>query len=411
MIVALVASCFPAVAQVTLGDCIEKARRNNPQIKERGLIKEAEKYDLSNAKIGWLPQLNISGKATYQSDVVEMPFEIPGYEFNLPHDQYSLVAELSQTIWDGGATASKKRMVRADAELQDKQLDVSLYAVRQRVENVFLGILLIDKQIKQNEILLRSLRRNRDEVAAMIESGLSYKADLNIVDVNILNCRQKMTELLSDRGAYVIMLSRLTGENMTDKDFVEPAASLDMDSSRLDRPELALYKAQLRQAEVQRQDLQSDLYPKLSFSLQGGVGRPGLNMLKNEFDPYYTVGLKMQWNIGALYSRRNDMKKIEVQESRVEAERETFVFNTMLDVTDRLNTVEKAEKALEQDKEIIRLRTAIRESGEEQYKQGVIKMTDLMDMIDDEHDARIAESLHQMQLIMAVCELKNVLGQ
>lgn len=321
------------------------------------------------------------------------------------------MAELSQTIWDGGATASKKRMVRADAELQDKQLDVSLYAVRQRVENVFLGILLIDKQIKQNEILLRSLRRNRDEVAAMIESGLSYKADLNIVDVNILNCRQKMTELLSDRGAYVIMLSRLTGENMTDKDFVEPAASLDMDSSRLDRPELALYKAQLRQAEVQRQDLQSDLYPKLSFSLQGGVGRPGLNMLKNEFDPYYTVGLKMQWNIGALYSRRNDMKKIEVQESRVEAERETFVFNTMLDVTDRLNTVEKAEKALEQDKEIIRLRTAIRESGEEQYKQGVIKMTDLMDMIDDEHDARIAESLHQIQLIMAVCELKNVLGQ
>lgn len=229
MTLVLVAFSLPAMAQVTLGDCIEKARQNYPQIKERGLIKEAEKYDLSNAKIGWLPQLNISGKATYQSDVVEMPFEIPGYEFNLPHDQYSLVAELSQTIWDGGATASKKRMVRADAELQDKQLDVSLYAVRQRVENVFLGILLIDKQIKQNEILLRSLRRNRDEVAAMIESGLSYKADLNIVDVNILNCRQKMTELLSDRGAYVIMLSRLTGENMTDKDFVEPAASLDMD--------------------------------------------------------------------------------------------------------------------------------------------------------------------------------------
>ncbi len=136
-----------------------------------------------------------------------------------------------------------------------------------------------------------------------------------------------------------------------------------------------------------------------------------MNILKNEFEPYYTVGVKMQWNLGALYSRKNDIRKIAAQKERIEREQETFVFNTMLDVTDRLNEVRKARQVLEQDSEIIRLREDIRQAGEEQYKQGVIMLTDLMDMIDEEFNARVAESLHQVQLIMAICDLKTTLGQ
>lgn len=402
---------IPVFAQVTLTECVEKARNNYPQIKELDLIREAEKYDLSNAGQSWLPQLTVSGKAQYQSDVVEMPFDIPGFDFNLPHDQYSLVGEVSQTIWDGGSTASKKRLLRADANIQSQQLEVTLYSIRQRVENIFLGILLIDKQIVQNEIVIKSLYRNREAVQAGIEHGVSYRSDLNIVDVNILNYKQTISALKSDRQAYIAMLGKLTGEDLSQAQFVEPSIDLQIDTATLYRPELKLYKAQLEQAQAQRQDLQSNLYPKLNLSLQGGIGRPGLNMLKNDFEPYYTVGVKLQWNLGALYSRKNDIQKIAVQKERVKQEQETFILNTMLDVTDCLNEVHKAESVLEQDREIIRLREDIRQAGEEQYKQGVIMMTDLMDMIDDEFNAKVAESLHQVQLIMAICDLKNTLGQ
>lgn len=402
---------IPVFAQVTLTECVEKARNNYPQIKELDLIREAEKYDLSNAGQSWLPQLTVSGKAQYQSDVVEMPFDIPGFDFNLPHDQYSLVGEVSQTIWDGGSTASKKRLLRADANIQSQQLEVTLYSIRQRVENIFLGILLIDKQIVQNEIVIKSLYRNRETVQAGIEHGVSYKSDLNIVDVNILNYKQTISALKSDRQAYIAMLGKLTGEDLSQAQFVEPSIDLQIDTATLYRPELKLYKAQLEQAQAQRQDLQSNLYPKLNLSLQGGIGRPGLNMLKNDFEPYYTIGVKLQWNLGALYSRKNDIQKIAVQKERVKQEQETFILNTMLDVTDCLNEVHKAESVLEQDREIIRLREDIRQAGEEQYKQGVIMMTDLMDMIDDEFNAKVAESLHQVQLIMAICDLKNTLGQ
>lgn len=398
-------------AQVTLNECVEKARNNYPQIQELGLIREAEKYDLSTASQSWLPQLTISGKAQYQSKVVEMPFEIPEFKFNLPHDQYSLVGEVSQTIWDGGSTASKKRLVSADAKIQSKQLEVSLYGLRQKVENIFLGILLIDKQIAQNEIAVKSLYRNRESVLAGIEHGVSYQSDLSIVDVNILNYKQTISSLHADRQAYVDMLGRLTGEDLSQAQFVEPPVDLPIDTATLARPELQLYKAQLEQTQVQRRDLQSNLYPKLNLALQGGIGRPGLNILKNEFEPYYTVGVKLQWNLGALYSRKNDIRKIAVQKERIERQQEAFVLNTMLDVTDQLNEVHKAEHVLEQDREIIRLREEIRQAGEEQYKQGVIMLTDLMEMIDEEFNARVAQSLHQVQLVMAICDLKNTLGQ
>ncbi len=229
--------------------------------------------------------------------------------------------------------------------------------------------------------------------------------------MNILNYKQTISSLHADRQAYVDILGRLTGEDLSQARFVEPPVDLPIDTATLARPELQLYKAQLEQTQIQRRDLQSNLYPKLKLSLQGGIGRPGLNILKNEFEPYYTVGVKLQWNLGALYSRKNDIRKIAVQKERIERQQEAFVLNTMLDVTDQLNEVHKAEQVLAQDREIIRLREDIRQAGEEQYKQGVIMLTDLMDMIDEEFNARVAQSLHQVQLVMAICELRNTLGQ
>lgn len=397
--------------QVTLDQCLQMARDNYPQIRKKGLIDKAEQYDLRNASLAWAPQLTVSGKATYQSDVVEMPFEIPGYSFDLPHDQYSVVGELSQQLWDGGATGSKKRIVRAGSEVERKQLEVTLYALNERVQNIYLGILLIDKQAEQNSLLMQSLQRSMKEVEAMIDNGMAYRSDKDIVMVNILNCEQQAAELEADRKAYTDMLGRLTGTDMSAAQFAEPSDDLSSFSGTVSRPELALYDAQLLQSKAQRKELDSRISPKLSLSLQAGAGRPGLNMLKNEFDPYYTAGLKMQWNIGALYTRRNDIRKIETQQSSIEADRETFLFNTSLDMTDGMNAIAKMKMTLERDNRIIELRESVRKAGEEQYRSGVIKMTDLLDLIDDEHDARISRSVHQVQLLMEIYRLRNITGE
>lgn len=408
---AVLVSQWQAGAQVTIDRCMELARENYPQIRQLNLIEEASHYEIASIAKSWLPHLNISGKATYQSDVVEMPFEIQGFTFNLPHDQYSLVGEISQTIWDGGTTGSQKDVAASGVRVQKEQVEVSLYSINERVEKIFLGILLYDGQLQQNSILQKSLERNVRQAQACIESGTAYRSDLEMIEVNILNCEQQREELEKDRSAYVAMLEKLTGTSLAGQTFVVPdenAGWLMRDD--IQRPELGLYDAQLQQQEAMVRQLNSKISPKFTLSLQGGVGRPGLNILENTFQPYWTAGVRMSWDIGALYTRKDEKRKLDAQIRKIESDRETFLFNTDLDAAQMRSSVDKARALLERDKKIIALRESIRSAGEEQYRNGVISMTDLMSRIDDEYNARVAESIHRIQLLMAIYDLRNCMG-
>ena len=404
--------CCPALmqAQITIEQCMSLARDNYPQIKQLNLIEESARYDISAISKSWLPHINISGKATYQSDVVEMPFDIPGFTFNLPHDQYSLVGEISQTIWDGGTAKSQKQISNAGAEVQKNQVEVSVYSINDRVAKIYLGILLIDSQLRQNEILEDRLERNASQAQAGIDNGVAYKSDLDMIKVNILNCEQQKEGLMTDRKAYVAMLEKLIGRSLNGQELVIPDETYGALQTEITRPELDLYQAQMLQNEAQVRQLDAKISPKFSLSLQGGVGRPGLNILKNSFQPYYTAGIKMSWDIGALYTRKNDKQKLDAQLRTIESDKETFLFNTRLNATQMSGEIEKARNLLEKDKEIIALQESIRAAGEEQYRNGTISMTDLMDRIGDEHDAKVAESIHTIQLLMAIYDLKNCIG-
>ena len=411
---ALLAACLCPLtlhAQVTIDQCMEMARENYPQVKQLGLIEEAARYDIASVAKSWLPHFTVSGKASYQSDVVEMPFDIPGFSFNLPHDQYSLVGEISQTIWDGGTSGSQKRVTESGADVQKEQVEVSLYALNERVEKIFLGILLIDGQLEQNDILEKSLERNAGQVRACMENGTAYRSDLEMIEVSMLDCEQQRDELLKDREAYVSMLERLTGTSLAGQEFIMPDETVLMQiPGEVTRPELRLYDAQILQQEAMVRQLDSKISPKFSLSLQGGVGRPGLNILKNSFQPYWTAGVKMSWDIGALYTRKDEKRKLDAQMRKIESDRETFLLNTGLDATQMQASIDKARALLEKDRKIIALRESIRSSGEEQYRSGVITMTDLMSRIDDEYNAKVAESIHKIQFIMAVYDLKNCMG-
>ena len=396
---------------ISIEQCMRLARENYPQIKQLNLIDEAARYDISGVMKSWLPHLNISGKATYQSDVVEMPFDIPGFSFNLPHDQYSLVGEISQTIWDGGTARSQKEVYSTGAEVQKKQVEVSVYSINDRVAQIYLGILLIDGQLRQNDILEESLERNARQVQARIDNGTAYRSDLDMIRVQELNCEQQKDGLLTDRKAYLEMLEKLTGTSLQGRHLTIPADDAATTAScAITRPELFLYEAQMQQNEAQMRQLNSKISPKFSLSIQGGIGRPGLNILENSFQPYYTAGIKMSWDIGALYTRKNEKRKLDTQLRTIESDKETFLLNTDLNATQMQGAIDKARAQISKDREIIRLQESIREAGEEQYRNGTISMSDLMDRISDEYNARATESIHEIQLLMAIYDLKNCIG-
>lgn len=417
VLVSLAAICagYAAHAQTTLDECIGLAYDNYPQIKEMSLIEMTKGIDLKNAAYAWLPHLNISGKATWQSEVVEMPMDIPVMDINIPHDQYGLTAEFTQQIWDGGASRSQKELAEAGAEVKKTQLETNLWSIRSRVQNVFLGIILIDKQLELNRLLRESLERSSEEVKSRMAAGVALPSDLDQVSVNILSCLQQRASLDADRKSYVKILGLLTGRDMTDVELAVPQDAVNyVDDGARDfetRPEMAFYAAQLKQNEFQRRQLNTLISPKLNLSLQGGYGRPGMNMLSGDFSGYFVAGLKLQWNIGALYTRGLDKRRVNADAQKIDLTRKSFILNSSVEAEQKNNAILKARDVLEKDSEIIGLRQRIRASGENQYREGTIKMNDYLSMLDEEYKAKANESMHEVQLMMAVYDMKNTIGK
>lgn len=404
-----------AGAQITLDECIGLAYDNYPQIKEMSLIEMTRGIDLKTAAYAWLPHLNVSGKATWQSEVVEMPIEIPGMDIRIPHDQYGLTAEFTQQIWDGGTSHSRRELAEAGAEVKKTQLETNLWAIRSRIQNIYLGIILIDKQMRLNDLLRENLERNSEEVGSLINGGVALPTDLDQVSVNILSCLQQRASLEADRRSYVKLLGLMTGRDMTGVELAIPQEALDFQDDGMrdfaTRPEMSLYSAQLKQNEVQLRQLNTLISPKLNLSLQGGYGRPGMNMLSGDFSAYFVAGLKLQWNIGALYTRGMDKRKLKADAQKIDLTRETFLLNSSVEAEQKNNAIEKARDVLDRDSEIIALRQRIREAGENQYREGTIKMNDYLSMLDEEYKAKANESMHEVQLMMAVYDMKNTLGK
>ena len=412
---AAICAGYAAHAQTTLDECIGWAYDNYPQIKEMSLIEMTKGIDLKNAAYAWLPHLNISGKATWQSEVVEMPMDIPGMDINIPHDQYGLTAEFTQQIWDGGTSRSQKELAEAGAEVKKTQMETNLWSIRSRVQNVFLGIILIDKQLELNRLLRESLERSSEEVKSRMEAGVALPSDLDQVSVNILSCLQQRASLDADRKSYVKILGLLTGRDMTDVELAVPQDAVNyVDDGARDfetRPEMAFYAAQLKQNEFQRRQLNTLISPKLNLSLQGGYGRPGMNMLSGDFSGYFVAGLKLQWNIGALYTRGLDKRRVNADAQKIDLTRKSFILNSSVEAEQKNNAILKARDVLEKDSEIIGLRQRIRASGENQYREGTIKMNDYLSMLDEEYKAKANESMHEVQLMMAVYDMKNTIGK
>lgn len=395
-----------------LDSCISLACRNYPQISEYDLIDAAQKYDIANAALSWVPQLSVSGKASWQSDVVEMPFDMKEFKFDIPHDQYGITADISQQIWDGGSSASRRELAVKGAEVKRRQLDVNMYSIRSKVQSIYLGIILLDKQLELNELLSSSLERSLEETAALLDGGLACTSDLDQIRVKLLDCRQQKTSLETDRRSYVRMLSLLTGTELADASFVEPEPRLpDAGDSDITRPELLLYDAQLAQVEAQRRQLNTAFQPRLNLNLQAGYGRPGLNMLSGQFDPYFVAGLKLQWNFGALYTLGNDRRKADTDAARIELSRRSFLLNTSVEAEQKRSELAKAADVLAQDDRIIELRQSILESARTRYREGVIKMNDYLGFLDDEFKARVNRSLHSVQYIKALLDLEDTLGR
>lgn len=404
LIITLLA-CVPCFAQLTVEDCYRKAQANYPLIKQYDLIEKTKEYNLSNANKGYLPQVMFSAKATYQSEVTEIPVQMPGIE-TISKDQYGATLDVNQTLWDGGAIKSQKEGLRTAAEVEKKNVEVSIYAINERVNQLYFGILLADAQIRQTQLSQDELKRNYEKVQSYVQNGIANQADLDAIKVDQLKARQNEAQFTSTKKAYVEMLSKLIGEELNvNTQFVKPEPIRPI-ANEINRPELALYDAQIKNLEAQNSQITSGLMPKLGLFVTGGYGKPGLNMLEPDFSPYYIGGVKLSWNIGNFYTQKNSRNKIQANINSIETQRETFLFNTNLDITQKSNNIDKYLDQLKYDDEIIALRNSVKQASEAKMANGTLSGTDLTRDINAEQMAIQDKILHETEYLLAIYNLK-----
>lgn len=400
-------------AETTLDWCRTRARDNYPLIKQYGLIEDSRKYSMHIATSGYFPRVTVSGKETYQSDVTKVDIPIQGVSVDgLSRDQYQILGEISQPLWDGGSTASQRHIAEKSSAADRQKLESDLYAIDDRVNQLFFGILILDGQLAQNETLHKELDTNYSRVAACLENGIATNADLDEIRVEQLNADQKRTELITSRKAFAEMLSRMTGTEFGDDAVFAKPESVQEDSGAAaqTRPEYAYFAAQENLCDAQKEAAWAAAQPRLNAFFQAGFGKPGLNMLNGDAAPFWIGGVRFSWNLDSFYTLRSNLGKIGTAKSAIALQREVFAYNQNLAVDQQKCEIAKLRELIRTDEKIIALHTNIRKSAEIKVENGTMTVSDLIREINAENLAMQTKSLHEMQLLFSAYTLKYTLN-
>ena len=403
-----------AIQAQTLEECQLAAEKNYPMIKQYDLISQTTQLTVRNIQKGWLPQIAIAAQATYQSDVTSWPesmkgtFQQLGINMKgLSKDQYKIGIDLQQTIYDGGTISSLRSVARQEEKVQKAQVETNLYQVRKRVNEMYFSLLLLNEQIKLNDDVKALLLSSEKKLANMLKGGTIATSDFENIRAERLSVEQQNESLKSQQQMLQHLLSTFCGIKVSN---VQKPAPFETTISTNKRPEMLLFDYQLQLSSIKEKALNSQVRPKLGIFAQGFYGYPGLNMFEDMMNRKWSlngmVGVKLSWNIGALYSLKNDKAKLRLQREMTENAREIFLFNNQLEEIQQNENIKRYHTMKKTDDEIIMLRTNIRKAAESKLSHGIIDINNLLREINNENAAKIQQTIHDIEMLKEMYNLK-----
>ena len=395
---------------LSIDTCLAMAKRNFPLIKQYGLIEKSKEYSIDNANKGYLPQFNIVGQATYQSAVTQIPISLPNMVIpTISKDQYRLYGEVSQPITDLFLMKDHKNLIEANAQAETQKVEVELYKLRERINQLYFGILLIDEQLQQTTLLKKDIQSGIEKTNVAIQNGIATKSNLNNLKAELLKTDQRTIELKATRKGYAEMLSHFIGI-VIDENTILLKPSPQLVSNTINRPELKLYDLQKKTFDLQSKLITAKNLPRFSLFFQGGLGRPALNMLSNGVQGYYIGGLRLNWNLAGFYTYNKEKKMLAVNQSFIDIQRETFLFNTNLNLRQQNSEIAKVQELIVTDNDIISLRESVKNTTKIQLENGTATTNDYLISVNAEDQARQNLILHEIQLLMAQYNYQTTSG-
>jgi outer membrane protein TolC len=398
---------------VTLDLCREKAVANYPLTRQSELLPESHDLKIGNLNKNYLPQMNVSGQASYQSDVTKTPFQnIPGV--NVPtvsKDWYKIVLDVNQVIYDGSATPRQKAVEDAGLEIDRKSLEVELYKLKDRVNQVYFNILLIKESRKVIGLYHENLLAKMKDIESGVKNGTILQSNADVLSAEIIKSEQSLAEAGITLSSLIGMMNEFTGMTLNENTvFALPDVQVIPGEFLNNRPEYTLFGLQQNKINASQKLLGSSLLPRFSAFGQAGYGRPGYDMLKDEFDDFYMIGARLSWKPWDWSLSRKEKEILSLQSEIIATQKETFDKNLRIDLQNKIAEVRKAEELISRDEQLITLREKITKASSSQLDNGIITSTQYLTELTAESNARLDLESHKIKLVKAKLDYKTTLG-
>ena len=396
---------------LTLEECYALAEKNYPLAQQTNLLEDRSKREVEIIKKGRLPELGFNAQASYQSEVIQFPMELPNSSIEPPNkDQYRASLDANQLIYYGGSIEANTKLKEAELKSQQQQVAVNLYALRSRINQNYFSVLLFQEQLK----LLKSKLEELEVRLKEISTGVTYGAILPSVKQSLqaekLKLEQQLSESNYNRIKALESLSALIAEGLDSNVVLERTATTITLDAEAERPEIKLFELQEKQLEFSKEVISKSQHPRLMGFAQLGYGNPGLNMLDNSFQDFYMVGLKINWKIIDWGKVKEQKQNIDISKDILATEKETFVLNNNIQLQEAQSDIAKFKEMLQKDQEIIGLREQVLEAATSQFQNGAIHSSAYITELNNLYEAKIAQELHQTQLSLAKANFKLIKG-
>ncbi|MFY8021376.1 MAG: TolC family protein [Bacteroidia bacterium] len=395
---------------ITLEYSKELAIKNYPGIKQKALIEQSKNYQINQASMAYLPQISINAQASYQSDVTKLPIDnLPFKVQSLDKDQYRITADINQVLFDGGNTELQKNLQQKQAELEQEKIELELFKVKERVTQIYFSILILNESEKQLNITKTDLESNLKKIQVLKDNGLAFKSNIDQLKAELLKLKQRSTELSATKSAYIQMLSLFMGiELKPETQFIVPEKPISKDL--INRPELRIFEKQNDVLLTQNKFSLVKSLPKASLFAQGGYGKPGLNMLKNDFEWFYIGGIRVNWVFSNLYTFGKERKINAINRDLIQIQNENFVLQTQINLKQQAAEINKLKELLETDEELLQLRKDIKKTSEVRMQNGLIGAIEYINDLNQEEISRQNKYIHENQLLMAIYQYQLISG-
>lgn len=399
------------VKTLNLQTCLDKAEQHYPLVRQYALLEKSEGYTLDQVAAGNLPQIKLGGQWSYQSDVTKIPFALPNTDIPaIDKDQYKIYVDVSQPLTDLFTTQKhKKELAQKEATVQAKALDAEIFKVRERINHLYFGILLMDRQIAQALILEKQIKSGIKINEVAVNNGTALKSSTSLLEAENLKVQKRLIDLKVNRKDFIKRLALFIGENLDEHTVFKEPEDLPV-FTKIERPELQLFDAQKDVFKTQKKLIDDLNLPNLNLFGQGGYGKPGLNMLSNQTELYYITGLRLSWNISRLYTQKRDKQQLDIKQELLEAEQDSFLFNTNQSLEAHTGEIDKMDALIAVDREIIERRREITNTAAIQLENGVVTTNDYLGYLNAEDEARQELLLHQIKRLKAMYDHKTTTG-